>query len=468
LDVEIQVNLLPVEGEVPQWLSGTLLRNGPAKFTHKNNWVSNWFDGLAMVHAFTCQNGTVSYANKFLRTTDYAAVRTTGSMSYGGFLQDPCSHLFKNLFSLFVPHEQHNSELHNANINIVKLSDHFVALTETPLPVEFDAHTLATLGVLPYADSLPQADIHDTAHPHYDPVAQEHIAFMTTFGLTSFHKVYRMKHGSAAREIIAQVPVQEPSYMHSFSITERYAILAALPLVSPALPLGLVLRQRAFIHNFTWKPEQGTTFIILDRINNKLVAQIKGEPFFAFHTVNAFEHDTKISMDIVVYRDNSVINDAHFDLLLHPQSSSRASGMLTRFTLDLAAHTVSSEQLFDKPLELPRINYEANSRHDYRYVYAYGYDHCAYVPTKLYKIDIKTGTSLTWQEPGCYPGEPVFVATPGCTADDGGIVMSIVLDVNKKRSFLLLLDATTFKQKARVYVPHHIPFGIHGAYYSKH
>ena len=66
---------------------------------------------------------------------------------------------------------------------------------------------------------------------------------------------------------------------------------------------------------------------------------------------------------------------------------------------------------------------------------------------------------------GCYPGEPVFVREPGNEDEDGGVVLSVVLDANAGRSFLLVLDAGTFEELARAEAPHHIPFGFHGQYF---
>src|SRR5579885_608868 len=65
LDSELSDIKLPVQGTIPHWLSGSLLRNGPAKFTTGSSWVADWFDGLAMIHAFKINNGTVSYTNTF-------------------------------------------------------------------------------------------------------------------------------------------------------------------------------------------------------------------------------------------------------------------------------------------------------------------------------------------------------------------------------------------------------------------
>ena len=84
---------------------------------------------------------------------------------------------------------------------------------------------------------------------------------------------------------------------------------------------------------------------------------------------------------------------------------------------------------------------------------------------ELVKADVTTGESHRWSEPGCYPGEPVFIDRPGGSAEDDGVVMSVVLDAQAERSFLLILDAQTFEEVARAEAPHGIPFGFHGQYF---
>ena len=46
LEDEITVDRLDVTGNVPVWLSGTLIRNGPAKFEVGAENYRHWFDGL--------------------------------------------------------------------------------------------------------------------------------------------------------------------------------------------------------------------------------------------------------------------------------------------------------------------------------------------------------------------------------------------------------------------------------------
>ena len=42
-----------------------------------------------------------------------------------------------------------------------------------------------------------------------------------------------------------------------------------------------------------------------------------------------------------------------------------------------------------------------------------------------------------------------------------------MLDVKKNASFLLILDASNFRELARAEVSHHIPFGFHGNYFAE-
>ena len=79
-------------------------------------------------------------------------------------------------------------------------------------------------------------------------------------------------------------------------------------------------------------------------------------------------------------------------------------------------------------------------------------------------MDIADGATLSWSEPDCYPGEPVFVARPDAEHEDEGVLLSVVLDATRRTSFLLVLDAADLSELARAQAPHHIPFGFHGQF----
>ena len=157
---EIIAPSLEVEGVIPDWLSGTLLRNGPARFRLEDKTLNHWFDGLAMLHKFDIANGKVSYANKFIDSPAFRAAKD-GKMQYGEFATDPCRSLFKRIAQIFMGSKPGA----NANVSIGKIAGRFVAQTESPVPVAFDEETLKTIGIVSYGDTL-KVEL-TTAHPHY-------------------------------------------------------------------------------------------------------------------------------------------------------------------------------------------------------------------------------------------------------------------------------------------------------------
>jgi carotenoid cleavage dioxygenase-like enzyme len=123
----------------------------------------------------------------------------------------------------------------------------------------------------------------------------------------------------------------------------------------------------------------------------------------------------------------------------------------------------------DQCLELPNFDTRRYNMQDgYRYVYGVSIDpqQRQGFYNQLLKVDVETGAALTWRQPGCYPGEPIFAGRPGRAAQDDGALLSVVLDAAAGTSFLLVLDAHTFDELARAEVPHAILFGYHGAYFE--
>lgn len=457
LECEVQSHLLKVVGEIPSWISGTLIRNGPIKVTIDGKSNGHWFDGLAMLHAFSFQGNEVSYTNRFLRSSAYKTVFEHGSLSYDGFASDPCRSLFKRFFTFFIPN---NEKIPNANVNVTKLADKWVALTEIPLPVLFDPDTLETLGVFNFQDELPKKRCWESAHPHYDPHTNQIYNYLIKYGKKSTYTIYSIDKGSSERKILASIPVDEPSYMHSFAITKNYLILTEFPFV--VRPLDLILKGKAFIKNFEWQPERGTRFIVIDRHTGKQVGCYVTEPFFAFHHANAFEDENVLKLDIVTYSDASIITTIDLNCV----TAQNYPSTLKRYSLDLKAGKIHSERILSSSCEFPGIN-EKHDGQKYRFVYLAGFKDKDLVNAEcLYKVNTETKECLKWQENGSFPGEPVFLPSPQAKAEDGGVLLTVVMDDKAKCSFLLILNAKNFKEVARVNAPHLIPQGFHGKFFS--
>jgi carotenoid cleavage dioxygenase-like enzyme len=462
LQNEVVDQRLKVSGKIPTWLQGTLVRNGPIQVSVNGEKSVHWFDGLAMLHAFSFDKSEVSYSNRFLRTNAYQTVFEKGSLDYAGFASDPCRSIFKQFLTYLLPRGE---TIPNANVNVAKIADQYVALTETPLPVRFNPHTLETLGVLNYQDELPKEQCWESAHPHYDVKSNQTWNYLIQFGRYSLYTLYHIDDHSSQRKILADIPVQQPSYMHSFAITQNYVIFTEFPIV--VKPLDLITSGQPFIKNFHWKQDLGTQFIVVDRQNGNVIGKYKTKPFFSFHHANAFEQYGRIHIDIVTYANADILTDES----LHVDADADNNpSQLERFSLDLVTGEITSQVLFEKSHEFPRIS-EAYDGLSYTYLYAAGFKgkHKGKEADteSLYKVNTGTKEVLTWFEEGCSPGEPLFVPAPGALAEDDGVVLTVVIDRAHNGSFLLVLDAKTFKEIGRAQAPHLIPPGFHGQYYRQ-
>jgi carotenoid cleavage dioxygenase-like enzyme len=245
--------------------------------------------------------------------------------------------------------------------------------------------------------------------------------------------------------------------MHAFGMSGRYLILAEYPL--RANPLKLAFGNKPFIENYVWRPEEGAKFQVIDRETGALRGTYETDAFFCFHHVNAFERDGDLVVDLIAYDDPSIIDALYLD-----ESGPRGqvpSTELRRYTIDLDGGGVGFEKLADN-VELPRIDYGRRNTKPYRYAYCSRSEGGWF--DQLAKIDVTDGSWQVWSQPGCHPGEPIFVRRPDADEEDAGVVLSVVLDTSAGRSFLLVLDARSFEELARAEAPHHIPFGFHGQF----
>jgi carotenoid cleavage dioxygenase-like enzyme len=454
LTEEVRVDALPLSGTVPAWLHGGLIRVTPAQMDFEQRSVAHWFDGMAMLNRFGfAGDGTVSYASKFLDTAARREALASGGTSIAGFATDPCRTLFQRVQSAF-----HPDLTDNANVNLSRLGDEYIAMTETPIPVKFDAETLATIGLDEGAKAFGQIT---TAHPHHDAERRELVNFAAHLGRKSEYRVYARRSATEARTL-ATMPVREPSYMHSFAITPRYVLLLENPLV--VNPLKLALGGKSFIKNYTWKPELGVRIHAFDRATGARTRSWTTDPFFVFHTINAFEDGDDLVVDLCAHDDASIIELLELERLRSGTAHSSLAAHPVRLTLD-AQGGVARRPLADVDLELPRINYRARNGLPYRYAYGGSAGDAAFLK-RLVKIDVADGSHVIWDEPGAWAGEPVFVPRPGAEIEDDGVILSVVLDTEAAASFLLVLDAATFEEIARARAPHHIPFGFHGQFFS--
>lgn len=439
-------------GAPPQWLVGDYVHNGPGRFTAGGRQVSHVFDGLGMLNRIRFAAGGATYRNRFLRGRSWQHAEQ--GRPDRGFSFDPPRSLLTKL-SILVTKDPEVTD--NCLVNTVEYAGRQVALTETAWHLAYDDE-LNTTGHFRFSDDLWPGMT--PAHPVRDPASGEYLNVVFKLKPPNGYQVWSLAPGTDRRRLVAMVPVRHPSYLHAIAATPTRIVIPAWPLVGT--PLHFALRDRPFIHNFRWEPQRGTLFHVVDRASGA-IRTVQGPPWFAFHPVNAFDRGGEIVLDCCVYRDPSIIK--HLSLSRMISGNGLPAGQLRRFVLDAQHDRFDEEAIPGLACEFPRLDERAMMR-SHRLLYAIGEAPAdrTPLPCRLRKLDLISGQVRDWQQSGAYPNEPIFVPRPGGSAEDDGVVLSIVLDAQRRRSFLLILDAARWTECARADLPHALPLLFHGRF----
>jgi carotenoid cleavage dioxygenase-like enzyme len=298
-------------------------------------------------------------------------------------------------------------------------------------------------------------------------------------------KDYNRRIGASSK--LFRFPSEYACYLHSASISEDYLIITEIPFhFNKFNALWYNITGGTVTNFFKWDGDtMPTYFRIISLDTGEQLAYIPGPAFFHFHHVNSYQcedNKKKIIVDICAFDDARIIDELYLNKLRENIFPSGA-GYLRRFEVDLDTNTCIepnantrepmgshrysyAHSLVPVQFELPRINPKFTAK-PYRYVYV-----IRAPPGRLFdaiiKLDVESKQEIAlWEEPCTSPSEPIFVPKSDSQDDreDDGIILSVILDQKAKRSFLLVLDAITFKELGRAYLPVHIPLSFHGNFY---
>lgn len=278
------------------------------------------------------------------------------------------------------------------------------------------------------------------------------------------------------------VPKNRLCYYHSFAMTPNYFVFIENPFVVNVWALlTMKVKGRSFHECMKWDNKQPSRFYVIERKTGKVVAQYKTENFFSFHHVNAYETENDIIMDVCCYPDARIVYQYYLHHLRTKPENEVSKGFpdpaLRRYRLPIPTTPFSKPsqrlpsysdcrdyKVLYYGVELPQINYRFSNGKPYRYMYGVGPHRRGDFLNQLVKVDVLGKEAKTWHEPNCYPSEPVFVAAPAAETEDDGVIISSVVGVRGKRSFLLILDGSTFKEIARATVLCPMAHSLHGMF----
>ncbi|XP_076056960.1 carotenoid isomerooxygenase-like [Oratosquilla oratoria] len=493
-------------GQIPAWLRGTLVRNGPGRIQVGEQQYNHIFDGSALLHRFHIKDGDVTYQNKFLRSRSYekdtAAQRIVVNYFGTRAQPDPCVTIMQNLVSTFSL-EEHFTD--NAQISLYPYGDGLYALTETPFMYRIDPETLDTKEKVDMTKHV--SVFTHTAHPHVDAegntynIGQGVSLTGPKYYICKFPKSEGGSTPFDRAEVVGSVSARwplSPCYMHSFGMTENFWVIIEQPLVvSVVKMLKVYMSGDALINALRWS-ETETKIHLVRRDTGKVTkTQYLTTTFFFLHVVNAFEQDGHVIVDIASYKNADMLHCMYTEALKNasydpcyakmfrgrpkrwviPVSPDRHAKMNVNL-VSLAGSTATArwrssstvflepELLADIGCEVPRLHYDLCNGRPYRYFYAICSDVDHPCPGTLIKVDVESRTHMEWGEDNVYPSEPIFVPRPGAETEDDGVVLSALLRARglDNQVCLIVLDGTTFTELGRVEFecPGPVPKCLHG------
>ncbi len=440
---ERTVEHLEIAGELPEELSGILVRNGPnPRFAPNGRY--HWWDGDGMIHAVHIEGGRASYRNRWVRTKGFVAEQEAGRSIWRGLMYPP---------DIGNPKGQSKNP---SNTNVMLVGDRVLSLWEGGRPYRVRLPSLETEEMETFGDKL-QGSM--TAHPHRDLATGETLFF----GYNVFPPLCTFGVVDARGNLVHHVPLElpAPSIMHDFVFTERFAVICDFPC---KLRIERAMRGE---NPICWEPEHGSRFGVIPRRGSQAdIRWLVGKPGYVFHFANAYDEGDKIIIHASRMEHTSFAEGRGAGADVDTHGAARTDqGSMYRYELDLRAGRVIETPLDDRNVDFVRVS-PGRFGKPYRFTFG-SYNERGEEPgtfDHLIKYDHARGTSevRSLGEHG-HCGEAVFVPRPRASDEDDGWVLALTHDEAANQSELLVLNAQDFtgEPAARVRIPCRVPYGFH-------
>jgi len=474
--------------KVPSWLAGTYVRNGPAQisFGSDRRVLSSWLDGYGKLHSFKFNGEQVVFSGRMLESPNYLA-----SVAAGELAPQTTLNAFTNVEDEWSFWEKlkiaykvlMGTAFDNNNPVVWRLgpkspdSGIYLAMTDNPNPIRFNISDLSTLGM--HKPSSYPMTLSGCAHYLREKGTDNSISFQSKKLFTGkpYIEVQRYKPSSTFQdpEVIATFTPKKFSNIHSFSLTDQYAIFFFYPVV--------IDPKKYWSSNFhvfellEWlEGEQTDVFVV--NIKTGHVTTLATEPFYSAHHVNAYQ-DTKdeLVVDICPTPFSNMRDYLKLENMMNPPEKSEWVSTnkdleFTRFKINMATEKIT-QSLFPNHLKSKWINQfdfpVINERYrGEKYCVVYGWTAFDYSRMALVKKNVcDSSLDKVWYVENHYSSEMWFLEAPDAKKEDDGVLLTIVFDGEREQSYLLLLDARTLSPVARSYLPMNLPWSAHGMHFPE-
>jgi carotenoid cleavage dioxygenase-like enzyme len=156
-----------------------------------------------------------------------------------------------------------------------------------------------------------------------------------------------------------------------------------------------------------------------------------------------------------------MFEDYPSDIPIHTPEEPPAK--LQKWVLNLDAGTVSEERcLLEHGYERPSCNLAYIGKKN-RYAYLIDEERAGYMGQGVLKYDLLDEKEIAYFDYGDYRGgEALFVPRDNPTAEDDGYLLELLMADD--RACLIVIDARSMKELARLHLPQRVPFGVHACW----
>ncbi|GMJ00206.1 carotenoid cleavage dioxygenase 4, nine-cis-epoxycarotenoid dioxygenase 4 [Hibiscus trionum] len=455
-----------IQGSLPPCLDGAYIRNGPnPQFLPRGPY--HLFDGDGMLHSIRISNGDATLCSRYVKTYKYSIEKQTGSPVipnvFSGFNGLTAAATRGALSAVRILSGEFNpaNGIGLANTSLAFFGNRLYALGESDLPYSIRLTSTGDIETLGRNDFDGKLFMSMTAHPKVDADTGEAFAFR--YGPVPPYLTYFYFDANGNKQ--PDVPVfsmTRPSFLHDFAITKKYAIFADIQIGMN--PMDMIFGGGSPVGADPAKvPRIGVIPRYAKDESEMRWFDVPG--FNLIHAVNAWDEDDGNTIVMLAPNILSVEHTLERMELVH--------ALVEKVRIDLKTGIVTRHPVSARNLDFAVLNpaYVAKKN---KYLYAAVGDPMPKI-TGVVKLDVSKGerqectVASRMYGPGCFGGEPFFVArepeNPDADEDDGYVV-SYVHNENTGESRFLVMDAKSpnLDIVAAVKLPRRVPYGFHGLF----
>ncbi len=444
-----------------------------AKFELNGVNFTSVLDGYGKFHKFEFKNNQLCYSSKMIQTGFYNESIDTNTIVPSVLFMDTIPSLNYNAMEIL------SGPNDNVYVNTNNVGNKFLSLTDSQYMIEFDINTLEVNGDIRWLDKLDMGKLSTgSAHTLKRKNCMIGIDPQSNMDMTdTIIYLYELCPESGYhRKILNSYTNNYIPYMHSFGLTENYAIL---PHQSFYFDYSKVIRGEPLVNSIVEINSNEPTIIKVLPINGGDVITFELDnlgSFYYFHFINCYENaeDNTIVLVLSVLSFNML---PYYTLEMERNKTTRDAAtfgnvVVKKITLDMSDPThkkYTSEDLTNikRSTDFPSSNKEYTGlKSCILYAIEWFHDEKTYADMAIIKTNYCTNEVSYWYKENYFPSEPTFVPSKNSKSEDDGHILFTAVHGITKKSYLIIVDPKTMESIEEVEIPGVVTFTTHGEWYS--